>query len=85
MQVSAADEATNLEADCVVRSYTCRPAARIEPATPSKEDLQMDAVTPGADAPLAQKEAVNDPPHRLEEVSCSPYKLLTSQLDGIER
>ncbi|BDA47422.1 hypothetical protein COCOBI_10-2700 [Coccomyxa sp. Obi] len=84
-EATPADEATTLEADCVVRSYTCRPAARIEPATPSKEDLQMDAAAAGASVPSAQQEALNAQPHLLKEVSCSPYKLLTSQADGIER
>ncbi|CAL8472135.1 g11677 [Coccomyxa elongata] len=84
-EASPADEATTLEADCMVRSYTCRPAARIEPATPSKEDSQMDAATAGESVPSAQQEALNAQPHLLKEVSCSPYKLLTSQADGIER
>ncbi len=69
----------------MVRSYTCRPAARIEPATPSKEHSQMDAATAGASVPSAQQEALNAQPHLVQEVSCSPYKLLTSQADGIER
>lgn len=85
MQAGPADEATTLEAECVVRSYTCRPAAAIEPATPTKDDSQMDAATAATSALSAQEEALHAQPHLLREFSCSPYKLLTSQTDGIAR
>lgn len=67
--------------------FSCRPAAGIEPSTTSKDDVQLHAAAAAVEAAEAspQQEALNAQPRLVKEVSCSSYKLLTSQASGIER
>ena len=84
-QASPADEAANLETDSVVFFYTCRPAASIESPTPSKDDVQVEPEAAAAMQASPQQEAVTAQLRLVKEVSCSPYRLLTSQASGITR
>ncbi len=85
LQASPADEATTLEPECIVHYFSCRPAAGIAPSTPSKDDVQLYAAAAESAEASPQQEALDAQPRLVKEVSCSPYKLLTSQASGIDR